>query len=93
MNYFRILMTFMLQTDNMNLTEEQNTNLFIQPMKICMISEILQKGIDSGEFSPDIDIRQMQNAIWGMFNGIISLYIFTGSPDKTCERIHSTVQR
>ena len=91
---FRILMTFMLHADNMNLTEDQNTQLIHTTNEnIRVISELLQKGIDSGEFTPDLDIRQAQNAVWGLFNGIISLYIYTGAPDKRAERIHTTVSR
>ena len=90
---FRILMTFMLQTEQMNLTEEQNKEVIRTTNEnIKIISEILQKGIDSGEFSPTINIRQGQNAIWGLLNGIISLYIFTGNQAKRAERIHSTVK-
>lgn len=91
---FRILMTFMLHADNMNLTEDQNTQLIHTTNEnIRLISEILQKGIDSGEFASDLDIRQAQNAIWGLFNGIISLYIYTGAPDKRAERIRTTVNK
>jgi AcrR family transcriptional regulator len=90
---FRILMTFMMQTGQMNLTEKQNRELIQSTNEnIKFISEIIQKGIDSGEFSPISNIRQMQNAIWGMLNGVISLYIFTGNPIKRAERIHSTVR-
>jgi AcrR family transcriptional regulator len=90
---FRILMTFMMQTSQMNLVEKQKDELIRSTnQNIIIISEIIQKGIDSGEFSPISDIRQMQNAIWGMLNGIISLYIFTGNPTKRSKRIHSTVQ-
>ena len=90
---FRILMTFMLQTGQMNLTEKQNTELIRSTNEnIKIISEIIQKGIDSGEFSPIGNIRQMQNAIWGMLNGVISLYVFTGNPAKRTERIHSTIR-
>jgi hypothetical protein len=35
----------------------------------------------------------MQNAIWGMLNGIISLYLFMGNPVKRMERIHATVKQ
>jgi AcrR family transcriptional regulator len=90
---FRILMTFMMQTGQMHLTEKQSSELIrstnenIQP-----ISEIIQKGIDSGEFFPVSNIRQLQNSIWGMLNGVISLYLFTGNPIKRMERIHATVQ-
>jgi AcrR family transcriptional regulator len=90
---FRILMTFMMHTGQMNLTEQQNKELIQSTNKnIDVISEIIHKGIDSGEFSPIDDIRQMQNAIWGMLNGVISLYLFTGNPIKRTERIHSTVR-
>jgi AcrR family transcriptional regulator len=90
---FRILMTFMLQTEQMNLTQEQNTELIRTTNdNIKVISTIIQKGIDSGEFAPTIDIRQAQNAIWGLFNGIISLYLFMGNPAKRADRIHSMVK-
>jgi len=90
---FRILMTFMLHSENMNLTEDQNTQLIHTTNEnILTISEILRKGVDSGEFISDIDIRQVQNALWGLFNGIISLYIYTGAPEKRAERIHTTVR-
>ncbi|MEE9910375.1 MAG: TetR/AcrR family transcriptional regulator [Deltaproteobacteria bacterium] len=90
---FRILMTFMLHSENMNLTEDQNTQLIHTTNEnIRTISEILRKGVDSGEFVSDIDIRQVQNALWGLFNGIISLYIYTGAPEKRAERIHTTVR-
>ena len=90
---FRILMTFMMQTSQMNLVEKQKDELIRSTnQNIKIISEIIQKGIDSGEFSPISNIRQMQNAIWGMLNGVISLYVFTGNPTKRTERIHSTVR-
>ena len=90
---FRILMTFMMQTGHMHLTEQQSAELISTTnQNITIISQIIQKGMDSGEFSPVDNIRQMQNAIWGMLNGIISLYLFTGNPVKRMERIHSTVQ-
>jgi AcrR family transcriptional regulator len=90
---FRILMTFMLHSHNMNLTEDQNTQLIHTTNEnIRTISEILQKGVDSGEFVSDLDFRQLQNAIWGLLNGVISLYIYTGAPEKRAERIHSAIR-
>jgi AcrR family transcriptional regulator len=90
---FRILMTFMMQTGQMHLTDKQSNELIRSTNEnIKPISEIIQKGIDSGEFFPIKNIRQIQNAIWGMLNGVISLYLFTGNPVKRMERIHSTVQ-
>lgn len=90
---FRILMTFMMQTGQMHLTQEQSSELIRTTNEnIVIISEIIQKGIDSGEFTPLSNVWQMQNAIWGMLNGVISLFLFTGNPIKRMERIHATVQ-
>ncbi len=90
---FRILMTFMLHADDMILTDEQNSQLLQTTNdNIHFVSEILQKGVDSGEFLPTINIRQAQNAIWGLLNGVISLYLFVGNPAKRAETIHSTVK-
>jgi len=90
---FRILMTFMMQTGHMHLTQQQSAELIRSTnQNITILSQIIRKGIDSGEFAPVDNIRQMQNAIWGMLNGIISLYLFIGNPIKRMERIHSTVQ-
>lgn len=90
---FRILMTFMMQTGQMHLTEQQSDELIVSTnQNIEVIAQILQKGIDNGEFAPLENVRQMQNAIWGMLNGVISLFLFTGNPIKRMERIHATVQ-
>lgn len=90
---FRILMTFMLQSENMNLTEEQNTQLIHTTNENArIISEILQKGVNSGEFIADFDIKRMQYAIWALLNGTISLYIYTGAPEKRYERIHTIIK-
>lgn len=90
---FRILMTYMLQPNQMNLTKELNLQIFTtNANSIAVIGKILQRGIDSGEFSADIDLKQNQNAIWGLLNGVISLYIFLGEPIKRRERIKSTIK-
>ena len=90
---FRILMTFMLQTEQMNLTPQQNAELIRTTNEnIKFISGILQKGIDSGDFLATIDIRQTQNAIWGLLNGVISLFLFMRNPAKRAERIHVLVK-
>lgn len=90
---FRILMTFMMQTGQMRLTEKQDKELIRTTNEnIQVISEIIQKGIESGEFAPTENIWKLQNGIWGMLNGIISLYLFTGNPIKRAERIHATVR-
>ncbi|HPK53324.1 MAG TPA: helix-turn-helix domain-containing protein, partial [Smithellaceae bacterium] len=59
---FRIFMAFMIRSDQMTLSEEQNNNLMRTANdNIHIIGEILQKGVDSGEFSPELNVRQAQN--------------------------------
>jgi AcrR family transcriptional regulator len=90
---FRILMTFMLHSDQMILTEEQNRELIRTTNdNITVVSELLRKGIKTGEFREPINLRQTQNAIWGLLNGVIALYLFTGNQAKRAERIHATVK-
>ena len=90
---FRILMTYMLHANDMILTDEQNSQLIqTTNANTDIVSEILQKGVDSGEFSPTINVEQTKNAIWGLLNGVISLFIFMGKPVKRSERIHATVK-
>jgi len=90
---FRILMTFMVRLDRMNLSDEIGEHLIrTTNASIAVIEDILRYGIDSGEYPPDLDIRNTRNAIWGLFNGIISLYFFTGKEAKREERIRSTVR-
>lgn len=76
---FRKIMTFMLQTDHLNLSENLNQCLIRSTNKtIDIIGNILKHGVETGEFPIDTDIWQSRNIIWGMLNGIISLYLFTG---------------
>ena len=90
---FRILMTYMLQPAKMNLTEKLNSQILTANARsIDVIGKILQLGVSSKEFPANINIKQNQNAIWGLLNGIISLYIFSGSPIKRRERINSTIK-
>jgi AcrR family transcriptional regulator len=90
---FRIFMAFMIRADQMTLTEEQNNNLIrTSNDNIRIIAEILQKGIEAGEFSSDINVRQGQIAIWGILNGIISLYLFTGEQTKRAKKIRTAVK-
>ena len=90
---FRILMTYMLQPAKMNLTEKLNSQILnANARSIDVIGKILQRGVDSKEFHPQIDIRQNQNAFWGLLNGIISLFIFSVAEKKRRERIYSTTK-
>ncbi|PKN53066.1 MAG: hypothetical protein CVU55_03760 [Deltaproteobacteria bacterium HGW-Deltaproteobacteria-13] len=90
---FRILMTYMLQPAKMNLNENLNSQILTANAgSIDAIGRILELGVASKEFPADIDIKQNQNAIWGLLNGIISLYIFSGAQIKRTERIYSTIK-
>jgi AcrR family transcriptional regulator len=90
---FRILMTYMLQPAKMNLTDKLNSQILnANARSIDVIGKILQLGVASKEFPADINIKQNQNSIWGLLNGIISLYIFSGAQIKRRDRIYSTIR-
>jgi AcrR family transcriptional regulator len=90
---FRILMTYMLQPAKMNLSEKLNSQILgANARSIDAIGKILQLGVESKEFPADINLKRNQNAIWGLLNGIISLYIFSGAQVKRRERIYSTIK-
>jgi AcrR family transcriptional regulator len=89
---FRILMTFMLHANHSNLPEDLQKHI-IKSMNrsIDVIEKIFRHGVDSGEFSPSINVRQIRNVLWGLLNGIVSLYIFIGSESRREELIRSTI--
>jgi AcrR family transcriptional regulator len=90
---FRILMTFMLHTNDMNLPEELNNHIIKSTNRnISIIEEIFMYGIRQHEFPPTINVRMNRNAIWGLLNGIISLHLFTGIESKRIEAIQNTLQ-
>ncbi|MHB8769838.1 MAG: TetR/AcrR family transcriptional regulator [Syntrophales bacterium] len=90
---FRILMTFMLHTSDMNLPEELNNHIIKATNRnISIIEEIFRYGIERGEFPPATNLRLNRNAIWGLLNGIISLHLFTGSESKRAEVIQGTLR-
>ena len=90
---FRILMTFMLHTSDMNLPEDLNDHIVKTTNKtIGIIEQVLKYGVDLGEFPTTLNLRQNQNALWGMLNGIISLHLFTGIEDKRAEVIQGTIK-
>ena len=90
---FRMLMTFMLRTDQLGFSEEQYKNIVATTRKaVDVISNILNFGINSKEFPSTIDIKYNQFILWGMLNGIIALYIFTGAEGKRREKIHSSIK-
>jgi AcrR family transcriptional regulator len=90
---FRIMMTFMLHTEDMNLAESVNEHIIeVTNNTIKIIETILNLGIEKDEFPADINVRQCRNAIWGFLNGIISLHLFTGKEASREERIRSTIK-
>jgi AcrR family transcriptional regulator len=90
---FRIMMTFMLHTEDMNLAESVNEHIIeVTNNTIKIIETILKLGIEKDEFPADINVRQCRNAIWGFLNGIISLHLFTGKEASREERIRSTIK-
>jgi AcrR family transcriptional regulator len=90
---FRILMTFMLHTTEMNLPEDLNERIIKTTNKtINIIEHIFKHGIEHGEFPATLNLRQTRNAIWGMLNGVISLHLFTGTETKRAELIQSTLK-
>ncbi len=90
---FRILMTFMLNANHRNLPEEVENHIIKTTNKtIDIIEKIFQFGIENGEFPSTINLRQNRNAVWGLLNGIISLYLFTGSESRREDLIRSTIQ-
>jgi len=89
---FRILMTFMVQPNPLNISEQINDHIIRNTNKtIGIIERIFQNGIDRGEFPGCRNIRQCRNALWGLLNGIIALHLFTGREETREERIRSTI--
>lgn len=90
---FRIMMTFMLHTEDMNLAETVNEHIIeVTNNTVKIIETILRRGIEQGEFPADINVRQCRNAIWGFLNGVVSLHLFTGKEANRDERIRSTIK-
>jgi AcrR family transcriptional regulator len=90
---FRILMTFMLHTADMNLPEDLNGHIIKTTNRnISIIEEIFRYGISRGEFPSTMNLRLHRNAIWGLLNGIISLHLFTGNESRRIEAIQSTLK-
>jgi len=89
---FRILMTFMVQPNPLNISEEINGHIIRTTNKtVGIIERIFQYGIERGEFPGCRNIRQCRNALWGLLNGIIALHLFTGREETRETRVRSTV--
>lgn len=91
---FRILMTFMLNNENLDFTDETNRRIILETNKAISVTErIFRYGIDRGEFSiKEMDVMGMRNALWGLLNGVLSLHIFIGRESMREERIRNDIK-
>jgi AcrR family transcriptional regulator len=92
--FFRNLMNFMIRATGMNFPDElYEESIKTMNKTIDIVEEIFAYGVAQGEFPGTMNLRQNRNALWGMLNGIISLYIFTGNEEKRDDVIRSTVKK
>jgi AcrR family transcriptional regulator len=89
---FRILMTFMLHTEDLRFSDEMRRRMIRSTTQtVEIIDRIFKRGLASGEFMCTESIRKSRNAVWGLLNGVISLHLYTGKEDTREERIYSNV--
>ena len=90
---FRIFMNFMLQHHPVNFTPKINDHIVKSTNQtVIIIEQVLQMGIERGEFPRALDIRVCRNSLWGLFNGIIALHLFAGREETREERVRNQVR-
>jgi len=90
---FRILMTFMLQADHLNFSEEMNNHMIRTTNKsVEVVNMILKRGFETGEFCNRKYFIKGRNVVWGLLNGVISLHLFTGKESTRKDRIRYDVK-
>ena len=90
---FRIFMNFMIQHNPVNFTPNINDHIVKSTNQtIAIIEQILQMGVESGEFPGCLNVRVCRNALWGLLNGIIALHLFTGREETREERVRAQVR-
>ncbi len=86
-------MTYMLNPDQMNLSDELNHQIIqINNKSIKAFSKMLEWGAQKNQFPAGINYKKSQYAIWRLLNGIISLYFFPGYFAKPKEKIFDTIK-
>jgi hypothetical protein len=74
----------MLQPAQMTLSEELNPQIIkVNTKSIDVFGKILELGWESKELPANINSKQNQKAIWGLLNGLISLYLYFWLEIKT----------
>ncbi len=90
---FRIFMNFMIQHNPVNFTPNINDHIVKSTNQtVNIIEQILQMGVDRGEFPRELNLRVCRNALWGLFNGIIALHLFSGREESREERVRIHVR-
>jgi AcrR family transcriptional regulator len=90
---FRIFMNFMIQHNPVNFTPNINDHIVKSTNQtVAIIEQILQMGVDRGEFPGCHNVRICRNALWGLLNGIIALHLFTGKEETQEERVRTQVR-
>ena len=90
---FRIFMNFMIQHNPVNFTPNINDHIVKSTNQtVLIIEQILQMGMERGEFPGCRNVRVCRNALWGLLNGIIALHLFTGREATREERVRDQVR-
>lgn len=90
---FRIFMNFMIQHNPVNFTPNINDHIVKSTNQtVIVIEQILQMGVERGEYPKGLDIRICRNALWGLLNGIIALHLFSGREETREERVRTQIR-
>jgi AcrR family transcriptional regulator len=90
---FRIFMNFMIQHNAVHFTPNINDHIVRSTNQtVSIIEQMLQMGIERGEFPQELDVRICRNALWGLLNGIIALHLFSGREEAREKRVRSNVR-
>lgn len=90
---FRIFMNFMIQHNPVNFTPNINDHIVKSTNQtVVIIEQILQMGMERGEFPGCHNVRVCRNSLWGLLNGLISLHLFTGREETREERVRTHIR-